>query len=184
MRLVCLGLALTSTSIGAGWEAHRRSTAPGGLTRIIFSFQLGAKTYSSTGRKLETPDLEFEQRALRLNGDPSPFLWDLRQLLDRANPDLTEDAKTVLLSRQFIKGFPSTVCLRLLEGDPTPTLDKMTEFVHYLRATRCDETHDIAAVCSSSEELESPHASLLYPVNQLTAAVAALAFASRADQHQ
>ena len=43
MRLVCFGPALTT--VGAGWEAHRRSTAPGGHTRIIFSFQLGAKHY-------------------------------------------------------------------------------------------------------------------------------------------
>ena len=31
--------------MGAGREAHRRSTAPEDLTRIIFSFQLGAKSY-------------------------------------------------------------------------------------------------------------------------------------------
>ena len=117
---------------------------------------------------------EFEQRVLRPNEDPSLFLWDLRQLLDRADPDLTEDAKTALLSRQFMKGLPSTLRLRLLESDPTLTLAKMTEFVHHFRATRCDEKHDFAAVCSSSEEHESPHASLLHSVIQLTAAVAAL----------
>ena len=117
---------------------------------------------------------EFEQRALRPNEDPFLFLWGLRQLLDRADPDLTEDGKTALLSRQFMNGLPSTLCLPLLESDPTPTSVKMTEFVHQFRATRCDETHDIAAGCSSSEEHESPHASLLHYVNQLTAAIAAL----------
>ena len=117
---------------------------------------------------------EFEQRALRPNEDPSLFLWGFCQLLDRADPDLTEDAKTALLSRQFMKGLPSMQRLRLLDSDPTPTLAKMTEFVHHFRAIRCDETHGIAAVCSSSEEHDSPHASLLHSVNQLTAAVAAL----------
>ena len=116
----------------------------------------------------------FKQRALRPNEDPLLFLWDLRQLLDRADPELTEDAKTALPSRQFIKGLPSTLFLRLLESDPTPNLAKMTEVVHHFRANGCDETHDFAAVCSSSEEHESPHASLLHSVNQLTAAVGAL----------
>ena len=32
-------------NIGAGWEAHRRSTATGGHTCTIFSFQFGAKKY-------------------------------------------------------------------------------------------------------------------------------------------
>ena len=73
-----------------------------------------------------------------------------------------------------MKGLSSTLRLRLLENDPNPTLIKMTEFVHHFRHTRCDETHDFAAVFFSSEEHESPHASLLHSVNQLIAAVAAL----------
>ena len=60
---------------------------------------------------------EFEQRVLRPNEDPSLFVWNLRQLLDRADPDLTEDVKTALLSRQFMKGLPTTLRLRLLESD-------------------------------------------------------------------
>ena len=117
---------------------------------------------------------EFEQRALRPNEDPSLFLWELCHLLNRADPDLIEDAKTALLSQQFMKGLPSMLRLRLLESYPTPTVAKMTEFFHHFRATRCDEMHGIAAVCSSSEEHDSPHASLLHSVNQLTAAVGAL----------
>ena len=117
---------------------------------------------------------EFERCVLKPNEDPSLFLWDLRQLLDRADPDLTEDAKTALLSRQFMKGLPSTLGLRLLESDPTATLAKMTEFVHRFHDTRCDGTHDLAAVCSSVENNEPSHASLLHSVNQLTATVAAV----------
>ena len=133
---------------------------------------------------------EFQQSAIRPNEDPLLFLWDLHQLLDRADPVLTEDAKTALPSRQFIKGLPSTLFLRLLESDPTPNLAKMTEVVHHFRANGCDETHDFAAVCSSSEEHESPHASLLHSVNQLTAAVGALTAnqaqlkATAEEQHQ
>ena len=107
---------------------------------------------------------EFEQRVLRPNEDPSLFLWDLHQLLDRTDPDLTEDAKTALLSRQFMKGLPSTLRLRLLESNPTPTLAKMAEFAHHFRATRCDVTHDLAAVYSSVKNNEPAHASMLQSV--------------------
>jgi len=72
---------------------------------------------------------EFEHRCLRPNEDPSLFLWDLRQILLKADPDLSEDAQTALLSRQFMKGLTDDLQLRLLEHDPTPTLKSMEEFV-------------------------------------------------------
>ena len=117
---------------------------------------------------------EFKQLLHRPNEDPSLFLWDLRQLLYRTDPDLTEDAKTALLSRQFMNGLPTTLCLHLLESDPTSTFTKMTEFFHHFLSTRCHGMHDLTGVCASGENSESPHASLLHSVNQLTAAVAAL----------
>ena len=89
-----------------------------------------------------------------------------------------------------MKGVPSTLRLRLLKSDPTPSLAKMTEFVHHFYATRCDGTNDLAAVCSSGESNEPPHASLLHIVNQLTAAVAYLTThqaqlkAAMDEQHQ
>ena len=189
-----------------GWEAEKKLTVlPAFLRGQASSYFHALKDdekdsyahLTSALRKCFCPKVareqhyhEFEQRVLRPNEDPSLFLWDLRQLLDRADPDLTEDAKTALLSRQFMKGLPSTLRLRLLESDPTPTLAKMTEFVHHFRATRCDETHDLAAVCSSVENKEPPHSSLLHSVNQLTAAVAALTTnqdqlrAAMEEQHQ
>ena len=142
-----------------GWNNEKKLTVLlaflRGQTSLYFHTLKGDKkdTYehlTSAVRKCFCPKVareqhyrEFEQRALRPKGDPSLFLWDLRQLLDRANPDLTEDTKTALLSRQFMKGLPSTLHLRLSESDPTPTLAKMTEFVHHFRATHCDEKHDL-----------------------------------------
>ena len=38
------------------------------------------------------------------NEDPSLFLWELRQILDKADRDLSDDVKDALLSRQFMKG--------------------------------------------------------------------------------
>ena len=173
-----------------GWNAEKKLTVlpaflRGQASSYFHALEVAEKdTYAhltSALRKCFCPKVareqhyhELEQRALRPNEDPSLFLWDLRRLLDRADPDLTDDAKTALLSRQFMKGLLSTLRLRLLESDPTPTLAKMTEFVHQFRATRCDGTNDLAAVCSADENNQSPHASLLRSVNQLTAAVAAL----------
>lgn len=119
---------------------------------------------------------DFEQRSLRPHEDPSLFLWDLGQILDKADPTLTADAKEALLSRQFIRGLPPTLRIRLLESDPTPTLHTMRDFVHRFRAIQSDQAHDLAAVCSSGDicNNQSPHASLLRSVDQLTAAVATL----------
>ena len=118
--------------------------------------------------------IDFEQRTLRPNEDPSLFLWDLRQIHANVDPALTEDAKTALLSRQFMKGLPPPLRIRLLESDPTPSLETMRDFVHRFRATRCDGASDLVAVCSSVENNGSLQASLLRSVDQLTAAVAAL----------
>ena len=71
---------------------------------------------------------EFEQQALRPTEDPSLYLWRLKDLLRRAEPDLSADAFDALLRRQFMKGLPLALRLKLLESDPTPTLDTMVSF--------------------------------------------------------
>ena len=47
------------------------------------------------------------------------------------------DAKTALLTRQFSKGLPTTLKLKMLEHNPTPTLDEMVEFTQRFRALGC-----------------------------------------------
>ena len=76
----------------------------------------------------------FEQRNLRPDEDPSLFLWALKDILSKADPDLTDAAREILLSRQFMKGLPSQLRLKLLENNPTPTLKEMAEFVQRFRA--------------------------------------------------
>ena len=46
----------------------------------------------------------FKQRFLPLQEDPSLFLWDLKDALLKANPNLAEDTRDALLPRQFMKG--------------------------------------------------------------------------------
>ena len=65
---------------------------------------------------------EFDQLALRPSEDPSLFLWRLKELLRNAEPDLSDDAFDALLRRQFMKGLPFQIRMKLLESDPTPDL--------------------------------------------------------------
>ena len=77
---------------------------------------------------------EFEQRNLRPEEDPSVYKWELENILSKADPSLSNDAKTALLTRQFSKGLPSTLKLKMLEHNATPTLDEMVEFTQRFRA--------------------------------------------------
>ena len=71
---------------------------------------------------------EFELRALRPDEDPSVYKWELENILSKADPTLSNDAKTALLTRQFSRGLPPTLKLKMLEHNPTPTLNEMVEF--------------------------------------------------------
>ena len=78
--------------------------------------------------KRESFFAEFEQRKLRPEEDPSVYKWELENILSKADPSLSNDAKTALLTRQFSKGLSTTLKLKMLEHNPTPTLDEMVEF--------------------------------------------------------
>ncbi len=114
---------------------------------------------------------DFELRSLRPHEDPSLFLWDLRQILDKADPEMADEAKTALLSRQFMKGLPGEVRLKLLESDPTPTLEKMRDFVQRYRAIH-SQTKPVSAAVDVTPPTSEPL--LRNSIDQLTAAVAHL----------
>ena len=80
---------------------------------------------------------EFEQRHLQPEEDPSVYKWELENILSKADPSLSNDAKAALLTRQFSKGLPPTLKLKMLEHNPTPTLDEMVEFTQRFRALGC-----------------------------------------------
>ena len=113
---------------------------------------------------------EFEHRCLRPNEGPSLFLWDLREVLLKADPDLSDDAQTALLSRQFMKGLTDDLRLRLLEHDSTPTLQTMVDFVQRYHAIHLGREPLQPSVCFSGEDAP-PLASLRSSVDQLTAAL-------------
>ncbi len=85
-------------------------------------------TYDATTKKLKQalcPPVErenyyakFGTRMLRTGEDPSVYKWELEQLLEKADPNLAVEAKSALLSRQFMRGLPSS------GADPASYLDR------------------------------------------------------------
>ena len=71
---------------------------------------------------------EFEARMLRPGEDPAVYKWDLEQKLLKADPLLEDQAKEALLLRQFMRGLPRNIKIKLLESDLTPTLANMIAF--------------------------------------------------------
>ena len=120
---------------------------------------------------------DFEQRVLRPQEDPSLFLWELKDILSKANPDLQAEAREALLSRQFMRGLPSLIRLKLLENNPTPTLVDMTAFVQRFRAVhRHDDASSFVQAMQTSTPVGPPaEGPLATSIAQLTAAVTALA---------
>ena len=116
---------------------------------------------------------DFERRLLRPDEDPSLYLYELEQMLLKADPTLDDSGRNALLSRQFIKGLSSTLRYKLLEHNPTPTLQEMREFVHRFRATQ--HAHDVSHTCATSTPAAPPQDHLASSVVQLTAAVGELA---------
>ena len=98
---------------------------------------------------------EFHSQELRPSENPSLFLWRLQELLRTAEPDLSEDAFTALLRRQFMRGLPRDLRLKLLESDPTPDLDKMVQFAQRFRALGALPQPPTA--CSATAAQPLPH---------------------------
>ena len=115
----------------------------------------------------------FDRRKLRPDEDPSLLLWDLEDLLSKADPDLSAEARTALLERQFMKRLPPTIRLRLLEINPTPSLPDMRAFiqsyhaVHHLR-----DDSPVMAILENPMPVQRDE--LHDSIRSLTAAVAAL----------
>ena len=87
-----------------------------------------------------------EQRKLRPEEDPSVYKWELENILSKADPSVSHDAKTALLTRQFSKGLPTTLKLKMLEHNPTRTLDEMVEFTQRFRALGCSTAVELPSV--------------------------------------
>ena len=87
---------------------------------------------------------QFDEQTLRPGEDPALFLWRLKELLERAEPDLSDTAKDALLRRQFMKGLPQNIRLRLLESNATPNLADMLSFSQRFRALHGEASRSAA----------------------------------------
>ena len=100
----------------------------------------------------------FEQRILRPHEDPSLFLCNLIDTFTKADSDLKDDARDALLSRQFMCGLPADLRPKLLENNPTPSLDEMTDFVQRFRAVHHsdDRNPSVAYATTAGQPPQSP----------------------------
>ena len=71
---------------------------------------------------------DLSDRLLHDKEDPTVFLHSLRELLEKADPNMSIDANEALLARQFLKGPPVAMRLKLLEHNPIPQLAEMLSF--------------------------------------------------------
>ena len=124
---------------------------------------------------------EFESRTLRSGEDPAVYRWELGNLLSKADPTLSPDATTALISRQYMRGLPYALKLKLLEHNPTPTLEQMLSFTQRYRAVEgyvlpnahCS-TSSTQSIASTTSETTAPTSSDPQ-LSQLVAMVAGIA---------
>jgi len=109
------------------FTADAKSTYDKFTDHLLQSFSLAAER--------EQYYFQFDEQTLRPGEDPTLFLWRLKELLERAEPDLSDTAKDALLRCQFIKGLPQNIRLRLLESNATPNLAEMLFFATLQGAT-------------------------------------------------
>ena len=114
---------------------------------------------------------KFEQRKLRPGEDPAVYNWESQQLLSKANPTLAGEASTALLERQFMKGLPPQIKLKLLEHDPVPKLQTMVQFVQRYRAVEVQ----MSGSAVEANNVNNKQTSMKAEIAELAAAVKELA---------
>ena len=101
---------------------------------------------------------DFEHMTLRPSEDPTLFLWRLKECLRSAEPDLSDSAFDALLRRQFMKALPSSIKLKLLEIDPTPSLEGILSFAQRFRALHDLSNDGADMTCGATSEAPPPTA--------------------------
>jgi len=127
---------------------------------------------------------KFEQRLLQPDDDPTIFLWNMKDFLSKDDSSLNDAAREALLSRQFIRGLPEGMRLKLLEANLTPSLAEMENFAKHFGAISQSNIPSLTfaakpATGVSDEQLASKCDILHDTFTQHTAAVSALT-----DRHE
>ena len=79
---------------------------------------------------------KFETRMLRTSEDPPVCKWELEQLLEKTDPYLAVEVKSALLSRQFMRGLPSSIRGKPFGSQPHTNLKRDAEFCPTLSGDR------------------------------------------------
>ena len=95
-------------------------------------YNLQASFYPNVDREKNFSN--FESRRLKPCEDPTIFFWNLKELLTKADSSLQANAREAILSRKFMRGLPEGMRLKLLEANPTPSLEEMEKFAKRFRA--------------------------------------------------
>ena len=96
------------------------------------------------------------------------YVYELKQLLRQAMPELAENASQQLLIHQFLAGLPAPVSCQLQAVGNTTNLEQIVELAKVLMVV--DSSEKIAAVQSENSEVSS----LKAQIQELTEQVAAL----------
>ena len=120
---------------------------------------------------------------LRAGEDPSVFKWELEQILLEAQPTIDPAAKTALLTRQFVRGLPRNMKIKLLEHDPVPDLQKMLSFVQRYRAIQYYSSDSCNAATASNDDGSPGSTSDANATSELTCLVALASDMAEKQQH-
>ena len=119
---------------------------------LYFDRCAAANTWNTETRLAKLPAFLHDPAAV--------YLDSLAEGEKDAEPELSDDAFDALLLRQFMKGLPFSICMKLLESEPTLDLDKMVSFAHRFRALNelpVGPPAPCAAVHHASVDLSIPH---------------------------
>jgi len=113
----------------------------------------------------------FEQRKMKPGEDPAVFIFELRELLAKADPTMAEEGRNVLLSRQFMRGLSPKIRVKLLENNAVPTLDEMIAFVQRYRVVE----HEWEAITTETvNSIQAASTKPTFPNEEIASLVAAV----------
>ena len=118
---------------------------------------------------------EFNRRSIRPGETLPLFLHDLKRLLDRAMPDLPNEAREQLLLHQLLAGLPSSISKQLRSTGDTKQLEPTAERARLLMMI--DDDHERRGVTSISQDRSCEHTEMVQlktQIAELTEQVAAL----------
>ena len=105
------------------------------------------------------------------------------QILLKAQPTIDHAAKTALLTRQFMRGLPRNMKIKLLEHDPVPNLQKMLSFVQRYGAIQDYSSDSCNATTASNNDGNPGSTSDANATSELTRLVALVSDMAEKQQH-